>query len=673
MKLFWAGVFGLALAGQAAQADHPNTIIVIDGSGSMWGQIDGRPKLEIARETLADVLVDFPADRGLGLLAYGHRRKGDCSDIELLVSPAPGTAPQVLSTSNTMRFLGKTPLTDAVRRAALDLRSTEEAATVILITDGVETCAGDPCALGRELEQSGVDFTAHVVGFGLQGAETTALQCLATETGGRYFDANDAQGLRDALDQTLVAPVVQEAKNALPPAPLATLRAPQNVGRGTRFEVQWTGPARAGDYIDIAPFDGAGTHSLDSVPVQAGSESVALTMPAELGEYVLRYVQPLTAEEQAMIADGTRERTLALRSIVAVDVDRFIDAPATAGQGAMVQVVWGGPGGAGDYIALYHSETTNTDAWLAAYPLDGGSPVAVQMPLDTGRYALRYIVSGAGGEAVLVSDEIEVTGARIGLNAPDLIQPGAEFTVTWSGPGGPRDWIDLVDAGTEGLYASDGLAEYSSAYLRDSTEGRAITLTAPEAPGTYDLRYIGEFPQSGRADTSERALLYRQRLTVAADAPDWSADLSETGADVASAASESTVKPAASQSVAPANAGTDGARSETDDAAVGDDVGYLCEEQLGCQIEDLKTGISFFLRQGWGTDFPYRDGPEAPVRITFFDTASSARLFLNAPAEMTQGLLCLPSTMGPVCNLTPDEPAALLGATLLLQTIQPLN
>ena len=244
MKLFWAGVFGLALAGQAAQADHPNTIIVIDGSGSMWGQIDGRPKLEIARETLADVLVDFPADRGLGLLAYGHRRKGDCSDIELLVPPTPGTAAQVLSTSNTMRFLGKTPLTDAVRRAALDLRSTEEAATVILITDGVETCAGDPCALGRELEQSGVDFTAHVVGFGLQGAETTALQCLATETGGRYFDANDAQGLRDALDQTLVAPVVQEAKNALPPAPLATLRAPQNVGRGTRFEVQWTGPSR---------------------------------------------------------------------------------------------------------------------------------------------------------------------------------------------------------------------------------------------------------------------------------------------------------------------------------------------------------------------------------------------------------------------------------------------
>ena len=92
----------------------------------------------------------------------------------------------------------------------------------------------------------------------------------------------------------------------------------------------------------------------------------------------------------------------------------------------------------------------------------------------------------------------------------------------------------------------------------------------------------------------------------------------------------------------------------TGDAMIGDDLGYLCEEQRGCLIEDRDMGISFFLRPAWGTDFPYRDGPEAPVRINFFDTATGARLFLNAPAEMTEGLLCLPSTMGAVCNLTPD-------------------
>lgn len=663
MRMCWVGAVCLAIGGQVAHAQQANTIIVMDGSGSMWGQLDGRPKLEIARQTLADVLVDFPPDRGLGLLAYGHRRKGDCADIELLVAPTPGTASELLSHANTMRFQGKTPLTDAVRRAALDLRATEEAATVILITDGLETCQGDPCALGRELEQSGVDFTAHVVGFGLQGSETAALECLASETGGQYFDAADARGLRDALNQTLAPREVQQAEATLPPAPPATLEAPEIAGRALPIEVRWTGPARKGDYIDIVPFDGAGTHAFDATPVVADSDTVMLTMPADLGDYVLRYVQPLTEEEQAIIADSTRERTLALRRISVVDIHNFLRAPDVAGQGAMVSVDWAGPKG---FLGLYHASQTNLDAWLAGMSLVEGSPVEMQMPLDEGDYALRYIVEGSGySSAELAVENITITAAQISFLAPDRVRPGVDFTLIWSGPGGPRDWIDLADPGTDGLYSGDGYSEHSYAYLRNSTEDRAITLTAPDVNGTYELRYIAEFPPSGRDDTSERALLFRQALTVAANAPDWSADISETDA--------STAMPVADEVALPASPERDAATSGFDDVVIGDDLGYLCEEQLGCLIEDRKTGISFFLRPGWGTDFPYRDGPEAPVQINFFDTASEARLALNAPSELTEGMLCLPSTMGPVCNLTPDEPAAILGATLLLQTIQPLN
>ena len=663
MRMFrvWAVCFAFGM--QVAHAEQANTIIVMDGSGSMWGQIDGRPKLEIARETLSDVLLDFPSDRGLGLLAYGHRTKGDCSDIELLVAPAPGTAPQLLSSANGMRFLGKTPLTEAVRRAALDLRSSEEPATVILITDGLETCSGDPCALGRELEQGGVDFTAHVVGFGLLGAETAALECLASETGGQYFDAGDARGLRDALNQTLAPRAVQQAEAALPPAPPATLDAPEIAGRATQIEVRWSGPAREGDYIDIVPFDGAGTHAFDAVPVVADSDTVMLTMPAELGDYVLRYVQPLNQEEQAIIADGMSERTIALRNISVVDIDNFLRAPDVAGQGAMVSVDWAGPQG---FLGLYHANQTNLDAWLAGMSLVEGAPVQMQMPLDEGDYVLRYIVEGSGySSAELAVENITVIAAQVSFLAPDSVRPGVDFTLIWSGPGGPRDWIDLVDPGTEGLYSGEGYSEYSYAYLRNSSEDRAITLTAPETPGTYELRYIAEFPPSGRDDTSERALLFRQILTVAADAPDWSADISETDS--------STAMPAAEDVALPDTPDADAAKSGVDAVAIGDDLGYLCEEQLGCAIEDRETGIAFFLRYGWGTDFPYRDGPEAPVRINFFDTASEARLSLNAPSAVTEGMLCLPSAMGPVCNLTPDEPAALLGATLLLQTIQPLN
>ena len=194
----------LGLCAPALAADR--AIIVLDASGSMWGQIDGKPKLEIARETLKKVLTTIPTDMELGLMAYGHRQKGSCEDIELVVPPAAGTAAAISAAADRMKFLGKTPLSQAVKKAAEDLKYTEEKATVILVTDGLETCNADPCALGRELEQSGVDFTAHVVGFGLTEEEGKQVACLAENTGGKYLQASDAGALEDALKVTVAAP-----------------------------------------------------------------------------------------------------------------------------------------------------------------------------------------------------------------------------------------------------------------------------------------------------------------------------------------------------------------------------------------------------------------------------------------------------------------------------------
>lgn len=179
------------------------SIIVLDASGSMWGQIDGRAKLEIAREALGTVLDGIDPATEIGLMAYGHRSKGDCNDIELVVPPAADTALAITDAANAMKFLGKTPLTESVRRAAAELKSTEAKATVILITDGIETCEADPCALGAELEASGVDFTAHVVGFGLTKEEGATVACLAENTGGKYIEAKDAGSLVEALKTTV--------------------------------------------------------------------------------------------------------------------------------------------------------------------------------------------------------------------------------------------------------------------------------------------------------------------------------------------------------------------------------------------------------------------------------------------------------------------------------------
>ena len=113
-------------AGGAAAAEQ--TLIVLDASGSMWGQIEGRAKLEIARDTLAQALAAMPADSSIGLMAYGHRRKGDCGDIELVVPPAPGSAATINRAVAEMKFLGMTPLTESVRQAAQALRYSVAAA-----------------------------------------------------------------------------------------------------------------------------------------------------------------------------------------------------------------------------------------------------------------------------------------------------------------------------------------------------------------------------------------------------------------------------------------------------------------------------------------------------------------------------------------------------------------
>ncbi|MER9162815.1 VWA domain-containing protein [Mesorhizobium sp. M0715] len=193
-------------------------IIILDASGSMWAQIDGKPKLEIARESLRTVLQSVPTDDEIGFMAYGHREKGSCDDIQLIVPPQAGSGSAISAAADSLKFLGKTPLTAAVKQAAEALKYTEDKATVVLITDGLETCGGDPCALGKELEASGVDFTADVVGFGLTADEGKQIACLADNTGGKYIQASDEKALQEALVETVAAPAPEPAP-APAPAP----------------------------------------------------------------------------------------------------------------------------------------------------------------------------------------------------------------------------------------------------------------------------------------------------------------------------------------------------------------------------------------------------------------------------------------------------------------------
>lgn len=199
----------------AAKSFAEDRMIVFDASGSMWGQIEGVTKIELERDAFDKVSGAWGTGE-VGLIAYGHRRKGDCSDIELRV-PLGQSATKIAGDVFKIKPKGKTPLTKAVRQAAEALKSTENPATVVLFSDGVETCGGDPCALAKELERTGVHFTAHVIGFGITDQEKTKqLRCVADATGGTYFDAKDAVALADALGKVAVVeePVVPQVEEA---------------------------------------------------------------------------------------------------------------------------------------------------------------------------------------------------------------------------------------------------------------------------------------------------------------------------------------------------------------------------------------------------------------------------------------------------------------------------
>lgn len=300
MKRVLACLAGAVLLASASAASADRAIIVLDASGSMWGQIDGEAKISIARQTLSDVLKSVPPSLELGLIAYGHRDKGSCSDIELVVPPAAGTGDAIAAAAQKISPKGKTPLSDAVRMAAEELRYTEEKATVILITDGLETCDADPCAVASELEAAGVNFTAHVVGFGLSSEEGQKVACLAENTGGTYIAAGNAQALGEALTATVVEAPAAPAEEPKPEYNLAVTSRPApgaepfGAQESIRYDIH---PATPDGYDETAiTIDYGGEGSLKRFTVPAGDYVIVASKD------LARASAPVTLTEDKSVA-----------------------------------------------------------------------------------------------------------------------------------------------------------------------------------------------------------------------------------------------------------------------------------------------------------------------------------------------------------------------------------
>ncbi len=444
-----------------------NVMLVLDASGSMWGQVEGKAKIEIAREAV-DRLVDNwkPEDR-LGLVAYGHRRKGDCQDIETLFAPAPVDAESFRSRVRALNPVGMTPLSAAVIQAADVLKSSEQKATVILVSDGEETCNLDPCQVGKDLETAGVDFTAHVIGFDVSNpAHQAQLRCLAQNTGGQYFNAKDATDLAGALSAAVAAST--EAK--LPPA-VAELSAPAQAQMLASIQVGFNGPRDDGDFIAIYPSAAADATELNYAWIKDASVegSVTLNLPASAGEYELRYVSPLR-----------EQRILARRAIAVGEISVSVSGPTEAVAGTTIQIQGKGPVGEHHWVGFAPAGSDAREYLDYARPEAGSSGYAVRTPVKPGDYELRYVLNE--NESVGARQAIKITAPEITIEAPPEVKVAEIVRVRVRGPVASGNWIGFAPVGSEpGAYL-----DYASIGEADST----YELSAPETAGNYELRFV---------------------------------------------------------------------------------------------------------------------------------------------------------------------------------------
>jgi len=181
--------------------------IVVDASNSMWGQIDGRSKMEIAKTTLEEVSYWLPEDLDLALRAYGNTSSSDknnCADSSLLVPFGERNREYVRHAIAGLRPTGQTPIAYALNQAAGDFDSLQSDRTLVLVSDGIESCGGDPVTAAYALRQQGI--VVHLIGFGLVNAadeDAASLQAVANASGGRYVTAGSAEELKAALAETV--------------------------------------------------------------------------------------------------------------------------------------------------------------------------------------------------------------------------------------------------------------------------------------------------------------------------------------------------------------------------------------------------------------------------------------------------------------------------------------
>ena len=189
--------------------DSETVLLILDASYSMTEKLDeGESKMAIAKRVLLDVLQAIPPNVYVGLRVYGLSSNPitACSASQLMVPFGQNNRNQLANALIKVRPTGETPISYSLQQGIQkDLAQSPGKKTVVLVTDGIETCDADPCRIAVQLVRNGSNVKINTVALGLARNYDALrqLKCISAATYGRFYTANTsaelARGLADSL------------------------------------------------------------------------------------------------------------------------------------------------------------------------------------------------------------------------------------------------------------------------------------------------------------------------------------------------------------------------------------------------------------------------------------------------------------------------------------------
>lgn len=180
-------------------------LFIFDASQSMNGRWEKSTKMNVARDFLIEMIdsLELESNVEMALRVYGHQSSfppQDCEDTRLEVPFSYDNAGVIRQTLRYLNARGTTPIAYAISKAATDFPESKELVRniVILITDGVEACDGDPCAVSKELQKKGIILEPFIIGIGLNKKYKKSFECV-----GEFLEVNKERNFGGTLNYVI--------------------------------------------------------------------------------------------------------------------------------------------------------------------------------------------------------------------------------------------------------------------------------------------------------------------------------------------------------------------------------------------------------------------------------------------------------------------------------------